>query len=63
MYELLPERIEELNLDCALVTLGKRTVILCIVYDRVSGACLGQLVGLMIDIRNENDYVYCTILH
>lgn len=63
MYELLPERIEELNLDCALVTLGKRPVILCIGSDRVTGDCLGPIVGQMLVERNVNAFVYGTLSH
>ncbi len=61
MYEILPERTEQLELDCALVTLGKRPVILCIGSDRVTGDCLGPIVGQMLVERNVNAFVYGTL--
>lgn len=61
MYEPLTESIEPFNLDCALVTLGARPVILCIGSDRVTGDCLGPIVGQMLVERNVNAFVYGTL--
>ncbi len=58
MLDVLPESIEDFRLDCALLTLGARPVILCIGSDRVTGDCLGPIVGQMLIDRNVNAYVY-----
>ena len=52
------ETPENYELDCALLTLGTRPVILCIGSDRVTGDCLGPIVGQMLIERNADAYVY-----
>lgn len=57
-YDVLPEYKDDFELDCALLTLGVRPVILCIGSDRVTGDCLGPIVGQMLLERNVNAFVY-----
>lgn len=47
--------------DCAFVCLGHRPVVLCIGSDRVTGDCLGPIVGQMLMERNANAFVYGTL--
>ncbi|MCH5161061.1 MAG: spore protease YyaC [Clostridiales bacterium] len=49
---------QDYELDCALLTLGARPVVLCIGSDRVTGDCLGPIVGQMLIERNVDAYVY-----
>lgn len=57
-YEMPTDTIDTLELDCALLSLGERPVILCIGSDRVTGDCLGPIVGQMLIERNANAFVY-----
>ena len=50
-----------LEFDCALMSLGKLPVVLCIGSDRVTGDCLGPLVGQMLVERGANAFVYGTL--
>lgn len=61
MYEALPSLYDEIELDPALFTLGARPVILCIGSDRVTGDCLGPIVGQMLVERNIDAFVYGTL--
>lgn len=56
--DTLPELPSSFELDCALLSLGVRPVILCIGSDRVTGDCLGPIVGQMLIERNADAYVY-----
>ena len=49
---------QDYELDCALLTLGARPVVLCIGSDRVTGDCLGPIVGQMLLERNADAHVY-----
>lgn len=49
---------DDFRTDCALLTLGARPVILCIGSDRVTGDCLGPIVGQMLIERGVDAYVY-----
>ena len=49
---------QDYELDCALLTLGTRPVVLCIGSDRVTGDCLGPIVGQMLIERNADAHVY-----
>lgn len=51
----------DFELDCALLSLGKLPVILCIGSDRVTGDCLGPLVGQMLFERGAEAFVYGTL--
>lgn len=51
----------DIKTDCALLTLGSRPVILCIGSDRVTGDCLGPIVGQMLVERGVDAYVYGTL--
>lgn len=57
-YDALPEIPYDFELDCALFSLGARPVILCIGSDRVTGDCLGPIVGQMLVENNVNAFVY-----
>lgn len=57
-YDALPDIPYDFELDCALFSLGARPVILCIGSDRVTGDCLGPIVGQMLIERNVNAFVY-----
>lgn len=61
MFNALPKTIEGFELDCALLSLGKRPVILCIGSDRVTGDALGPIVGQMLVERNVDAFVYGTL--
>lgn len=52
------ETPEDYELDCALLTLGTRPVILCIGSDRVTGDCLGPIVGQLLIERKVDAHVY-----
>lgn len=51
----------EFEYDCALMSLGVLPVVLCIGSDRVTGDCLGPIVGQMLTERGANAFVYGTL--
>ncbi|MDE7464532.1 MAG: spore protease YyaC [Clostridiales bacterium] len=62
MFDALPKTYDgDFELDCALLSLGKRPVILCIGSDRVTGDALGPIVGQMLVERNVDAFVYGTL--
>ncbi len=61
MIDVLPQSYDSFELDCALLSLGNRPVILCIGSDRVTGDALGPIVGQMLVERNVNAFVYGTL--
>ena len=54
-----PER--DFEFECAMLALGKLPVVLCIGSDRVTGDCLGPIVGQMLVERGVNAFVYGTL--
>ncbi len=56
-FDILPKQ-SDFELDCALLTLGFRPVIMCIGSDRVTGDCLGPIVGQMLIERGADAFVY-----
>lgn len=58
---LLPQGPQDFEFDCALLSLGRLPVVLCIGSDRVTGDCLGPLVGQMLVERGANAFVYGTL--
>ena len=64
---LMPEPITaqdehfDFEFECAFAVLGERPVVLCIGSDRVTGDCLGPIVGQMLVEKNANAYVYGTL--
>ena len=52
---------QDFEFDCALLSLGKLPVVLCIGSDRVTGDCLGPIVGQMLVERGANAFVYGTL--
>lgn len=52
---------QDFEFDCALLSLGKLPVVLCIGSDRVTGDCLGPIVGQMLTESNVNAFVYGTL--
>ncbi|MBD5131058.1 MAG: spore protease YyaC [Clostridiales bacterium] len=52
---------QDFEFDCALMSLGKLPVVLCIGSDRVTGDCLGPLVGQILVERGANAFVYGTL--
>ena len=52
---------QDFESDCALLSLGKLPVVLCIGSDRVTGDCLGPIVGQMLVERGANAFVYGTL--
>lgn len=61
-FDILPKS-NDFELDCALLTLGFRPVIMCIGSDRVTGDCLGPIVGQMLTERGADAFVYGTLSH
>lgn len=57
-FDVLQKPYNDFELDCALFTLDARPVILCIGSDRVTGDCLGPIVGQMLLERNVDAYIY-----
>ncbi|MCH5164982.1 MAG: spore protease YyaC [Clostridiales bacterium] len=55
------ESPQDFEFDCALLSLGKLPVVLCIGSDRVTGDCLGPIVGQMLVERGANAFVYGTL--
>lgn len=55
---VVPDDISDFELDCALLSLGESPVILCIGSDRVTGDCLGPIVGQMLIEQGVNAHVY-----
>lgn len=53
--------LPDFEFDCAILSLGKLPVILCIGSDRVTGDCLGPLVGQMLTEQNARAFVYGTL--
>lgn len=57
--------VNEPNMDfefeCAMLALGKQPIVLCIGSDRVTGDCLGPIVGQMLVERNADAFVYGTL--
>lgn len=53
--------VPDFELECAMLGLGKLPVVLCIGSDRVTGDCLGPLVGQMLVERNAKAFVYGTL--
>jgi len=51
----------DFEFDCALLSLGKLPVVLCIGSDRVTGDCLGPIVGQMLVERGAPAFVYGTL--
>lgn len=51
----------DFEFDCALLSLGKLPVVLCIGSDRVTGDCLGPMVGQMLVERGAPAFVYGTL--
>ena len=51
----------DFEFDCALLSLGKFPVVLCIGSDRVTGDCLGPIVGQMLVERGAPAFVYGTL--
>lgn len=50
-----------LELECAMLSLGRLPVVLCIGSDRVTGDCLGPIVGQLLVERGVNAFVYGTL--
>lgn len=61
MFDALPKTYDDFESGCALLSLGKRPVILCIGSDRVTGDALGPIVGQMLIERNVDAFVYGTL--
>lgn len=61
MFEAIKNPDSDFELDCALLSLGDRPVILCIGSDRVTGDALGPIVGQMLVERNVDAFVYGTL--
>jgi len=62
LEEALPQSYDDdFELDCALLSLGTRPVVLCIGSDRVTGDALGPIVGQMLVERGVNALVYGTL--
>lgn len=61
MFDALPKIDDDFETGCALLSLGKRPVILCIGSDRVTGDALGPIVGQMLVERNVDAFVYGTL--
>lgn len=51
----------DFRFECAMLALGARPVVLCIGSDRVTGDCLGPIVGQMLTERGVNAHVYGTL--
>ena len=57
----LAPHVPDFEYDCAMLSLGKLPVILCIGSDRVTGDCLGPIVGQILTERGANAFVYGTL--
>ncbi|MCH5155713.1 MAG: spore protease YyaC [Clostridiales bacterium] len=55
------ESVRDFEFECALASLGKQPIVLCIGSDRVTGDCLGPIVGQMLVERKANAFVYGTL--
>ena len=51
----------DFEFECAFAVLGKQPIVLCIGSDRVTGDCLGPIVGQMLTERKANAVVYGTL--
>lgn len=60
-FDAHAQACNDFELDCALLSLGPAPVILCIGSDRVTGDCLGPIVGQMLVERNAKAFVYGTL--
>lgn len=60
-YDGRSDDAQDFEFDCALLSLGKLPVVLCIGSDRVTGDCLGPIVGQMLVERGANAFVYGTL--
>ena len=65
MPEIITDKQEgvDFEFECALSTLGVRPIVLCIGSDRVTGDCLGPMVGQMLVERHIDAFVYGTLDH
>lgn len=52
----------DFEFECALAYLGKRPIVLCIGSDRVTGDCLGPIVGQILVEKNADVIVYGTLI-
>ncbi len=55
------DKSRNFEFECAMLSLGKLPVVLCIGSDRVTGDCLGPLVGQILVERGVNAFVYGTL--
>ena len=55
------EPTRDFEFECAFAMLGFQPIVLCIGSDRVTGDCLGPIVGQMLTERKANAYVYGTL--
>lgn len=53
--------MRDFEFECAFASLGKRPIVLCIGSDRVTGDCLGPIVGQMLIERKADAVVYGTL--
>ncbi|MDE7164860.1 MAG: spore protease YyaC [Clostridiales bacterium] len=51
----------DFEFECAFTVLGKQPIVLCIGSDRVTGDCLGPIVGQMLVERKADAVVYGTL--
>ena len=51
----------DFEFECAMLSLGELPVVLCIGSDRVTGDCLGPIVGQLLVERGANAFVYGTL--
>lgn len=51
----------DFEFECAMLSLGRLPVVLCIGSDRVTGDCLGPIVGQMLVERGVSAFVYGTL--
>lgn len=55
------EPTRDFEFECAFAMLGFQPIVLCIGSDRVTGDCLGPIVGQMLVERKANAFVYGTL--
>ncbi|MDE6201777.1 MAG: spore protease YyaC [Clostridiales bacterium] len=55
------EPARDFEFECAFALLGVKPIVLCIGSDRVTGDCLGPIVGQMLVERKANAFVYGTL--
>lgn len=56
------EQKRDFEFECAFASLGKQPIVLCIGSDRVTGDCLGPIVGQMLVERKADAIVYGTLI-